>query len=441
MNGDFWKKESKSKLENAALYYLRLSFMMIQKLREDNCLQRAAALSFTTAFAMVPLIAVFFSVFQAFGGMDAYGSQMMDFIKQNFFASAQADNIVEFLQDKAKNASFVSIGIIGVTFLMLSAVFLFNSIEATFNMIWRVGKSRAFIMKFVSFWSILTLGPVLIGISIYLTSFVMKSQLYEQTFASTIFGGIVTSLLPFIQAWIIFFLAYRLFPNTRVRFKSALSGAIIAGSLWEFAKIFFGFYAFNMISVTKVYGAAFGLVPILLLWLYISWIIVLFGVEICYAVQNVNIHTQQKREALEGWQLREVVGLRIMMTLAENFAKGNEPLSAQNLSERIGIPKFRLEHFIDAFHEAGLIHIVEGRDHMYVPAKPLDSILVTDVINSSVDTGWLITKMESNDEYLFYKKFSDDLKDAFNKTISGKNIKELLLVMNTKIERNNGASA
>lgn len=255
------------------LYFLRHIFY---RYGDDNCFSLAGALTFTTLLAIVPLMLVGLSVFVAFPEFQSLGERVQNFIFSTFVPET-GEVIQQNLNKFVQQASHLSI--IGLAFLFVTAVFVLFTVEKSLNIIWRVRRARKSLMAFLLYWAILTFTPILLGVSITLSTYVVSLPVV-QDFANQLgLGWLWLSLLPFVLSFIAFTLLYTVIPNTHVPLSSGTGGAAIAAFLFECARMGFGTYIKHFSSYMVVYGTLSS-IPVFLLWLYISWCIILFGAEV-----------------------------------------------------------------------------------------------------------------------------------------------------------------
>jgi len=211
------------------------------------------------------------------------------FVYDNFVPTA-SDVVQQYLSSFVDNASKMSA--IAISFLLLAALLLISVIDKTFNNIWQVTKKRRVITSFSMYWMILTLGPVLVGVSIAITSYIVSlvSLGIEDSFGIT---SLFFQLLPLLSSMAAFMLLYMLVPNKTVPFKYAFVGALFAAILFEFAKKLFAAYLTAFPSYQAIYGAL-AIVPILFLWVYLSWLIVLGGAVITVSLQEYELENDTK---------------------------------------------------------------------------------------------------------------------------------------------------
>jgi membrane protein len=232
----------------------------------------AGYLSYVTLMSLVPLMVVMLSVMTAFPIFSDIKDMIEGFVYHNFLP-ATGDVVREYITGFVANASKMSA--IAITFLFLFALMLISAIDKSLNKLWRIDKKRKIVTSFSMYWMVLTLGPVLVGSSIAVTSYIVSLMSLGDY---DVFGvaNILLRLLPIIASIFAFFILYIVVPNKDVNFKFALSGALLAGILFEIAKKGFAFYVTQLPSYQAIYGALAG-IPILFLWVYLSWLVVLFG--------------------------------------------------------------------------------------------------------------------------------------------------------------------
>ncbi|MGR8949397.1 MAG: YihY family inner membrane protein, partial [Gammaproteobacteria bacterium] len=247
-----------------------------QRFSRDQCSRAAAALAFTSVLALVPLFTVVFVTLSAFPAFQQWQETIENFIFQNFVPALGAQvrsYLVEF-SSKAKGLQAFGIAILFVTVLSMM-----STIDSTFNVIWRIKRKRPLMVRFLVYWAVLTLAPILIGTSILVTSYLVSLPLISDSVSSLGLRPKFLSALPVIATTAAFVMFFKLIPYRPVPLKHALIGALTASCLFEITKRIFAFYVVNFPSQEAVYGA-FATVPIFLLWIYLCWVIVLLGAEV-----------------------------------------------------------------------------------------------------------------------------------------------------------------
>ncbi len=257
-------------------------FTAWKRFSSDRCPRLAAALSFTTILSLVPLLTVGISVFSLFPSFSEFSERFQDLIYQNFVPAA-GDVVARHLRDFVGNAGKLTT--LGLGFLMLASLLALSTIEDAFNDIWRVSKGRSLMQRVLVYWAVLSLGPLLIVLSLSASSYVMSFDFLTKTAVISDAVRWFLTLIPVLLAVGAFLLLYVAVPNWDVPIGPALVGAIVAGLLFEVAKRLFALYLLTFGSYEAIYGTL-ATIPIFLLWIYLSWIIVLLGAELVVVVSG-----------------------------------------------------------------------------------------------------------------------------------------------------------
>ncbi len=352
-------------LTRVVIFPLRVLVRAFEEFVNDKCILRASALAYASLLALVPVTAIFFFILTK---LDAF-STIQDKVEVFLFRNLLPDTtgaIQEYLIQYSQNVMLL--GVFGLIALFVTAIFLFNSVEHTINDIWQAKQRRPFLSKFMAFWTVLTAVPLLMLVSFYLAASLKVAD-----------GDILGyKLLPYFLNWMAFWFAYQFIPYTGVRVSAAFTGAIVGGTMWEVAKGAFNWYIANMTSFDKVYGSL-GAVPVFLLWLYLTWLIVLFGAEVAYAVQYPRLKSHLTEEGITGFL--DLYSVRAMAEIAGRFAAPEEnSQSTIDALRGIGIPSEMLGKILNRLSERHLIVYTEDKD--YVLARQPSSIMIREVIEA-----------------------------------------------------------
>ena len=248
--------------------------IFIKRCREDNITISAGHLAYVTLLSLVPFIMVTFTIMSAFPAFASVRSKLEHFVFSNFVPTA-SDVVHKYMTDFVGNASQMSA--IGILSLLVVALMLISNVDKTLNRIWRTQSDRPIVYTFAIYWMVITLGPMLIGSSVVVSSYLTGLAAFTEEHTPGL-GTFLLSLVPSGAAMLAFTILYMVVPNRRVFARHALVGAIVATIAFEITKSGFALYVTNFPSYELIYGAL-AVVPILFLWVYLSWIIVLFGAE------------------------------------------------------------------------------------------------------------------------------------------------------------------
>ncbi len=283
----------------------------------------AAALTYTTLFAVVPLMTVSYAMLAAIPSFQGVGEQLQGWIFENFVPSTGAV-VQDYLSDFASQAR--SLTAVGVAVLAITSIMMMKNIEAAFNRIWRVSEPRKGLSSFLLYWAVLSLGPLLIGLGLVLSSYIASLSLISSA-TEAVGRGRLLSIFPIIMSSAAFGLLYMAVPNCRVPFKSAFIGGVVVACLFEAAKRGFAFFVTQFPSYELIYGA-FAAFPLFLMWIFLSWIIMLLGAEL---TRSLTIYSRSSHNASEP-HLYTMVAVLYRLWLAQNQG---QVLSDQTLLKEV----------------------------------------------------------------------------------------------------------
>jgi membrane protein len=328
---------------------------------------RAMALTYISLFALVPGLVVAFSVVQAFTGMDRISTRLHEFLIENLAVGARA-TIEPYLDRFVQNTHLTSAGLVGGALLVWSSVSLFQNVDGALNDIWGVRRRRSLAQQAITYWVAITLGPLLLAGS------VMVGHSTRAALSSSRFGVFQGSVAGALLTCAFFSLVYLIVPNTKVRLRNAAAGGLIAGLAWELAKWGYATFVARSVRYSAIYGSV-AAIPIFILWLYLSWAILLFGARLAYVFQYAS-------SFLRGGQAhsktgREIVAGRVMLAVARAFDAGAEPPDAGEIASELGCSADDASDVALALKAAGLV--VAVADGGLVPARPIEKITLLDV--------------------------------------------------------------
>ncbi|AWL28022.1 YihY family inner membrane protein [Acinetobacter defluvii] len=261
--------------------WFQFILFVIKRFEADRCRDQAGSLTYTTLFAVVPMLTVFLVIISSIKALEPARQQLQQMIYSNFLpkTSIAFDKAFNVFTQNSSNLT-----VIGVLFLFITTVMMLTSIETVFNRIWRVQETRNGIVGFMRYWTIISLGPILLGSAFVISSTLASMNVLSNNFAGyQVDGTALLWVISFALTVIGFFILYWTIPNRSVPIKAAAISGLFSAIVFELLKNLFGFIMTNFTSYTIVYGA-FAAVPIFLLWIFMSWNIVLLGVEISYAL-------------------------------------------------------------------------------------------------------------------------------------------------------------
>ena len=401
----------------------------------NRCLTQAAALAYHTIFGLVPLAIVSLMVFQMFPAFEgvsekvkAFAYEQMNLTSIEYPVEANVDNgegtpeqktepekisVAEKLDELTKGyilkAHTGAITVVGLVLVIWASVALLTTIEKTFNNIFHVGTGRGFLHRLFNYWALLTLGPILLGLGIYVSTQVVKHKLYQKfvpqvqrqvenstdsAVANTMtesditpeqavqagptrtfkekFAQVAAKIVPFLISIIAFFFLYFFLPNTRVSPGAALWGAFVAALIWMAAKFGFGMYVTKFVPQFAVYGVL-GIIPLTVMWIYVSWLIVLFGLQLTYATQNVKrldaAEFSKAHRQGRCFLANDQTVIRVMEYVLNAFErKDQKPVSVESIAYRLGMPTDFTEKILNRMVQCGLLCHTSEPVVGYVPS-------------------------------------------------------------------------
>ena len=352
----------------AAIYLGRLVLRIIKQWMRDRCPQQAAALTYQTTLGIVPLLALVFAVLRQTHNLEAQ-SRLVEFLSTQVLPDMGdvVDQLASFSDKVATGAS----GGLGLGFTVATCYFLYDTVENTFNDIWHVTTRRSWFRKFLIFYPVVTLLPVLAGAYLYWSGRLIGSRTSARFFGplSIQFGAL------FLVNWLL--------PNIRVRWYAALAGTLVTGFALEGLKWGFVHFAKGMLlsSYSGVYGPL-ALIPLILLWIYISWWVVLGGVEIANAIQNLRLLEAEERRHRDDEPVNGLVAAQILALIAADYERGGKGIDRSFLGREFGLSVEVIDHLATRLKSRGLLAEVQGDKEGFIPGRAPASISLQDVLTA-----------------------------------------------------------
>lgn len=341
--------------------YLNFTVSLIQQFLRNGGVVNASALTYTTLFAVVPLMTVSYAVLAMIPSFQGVGESIQAWIFSNF-VPATGQVVQSYLSDFTSQAKRLTA--VGAIFLFITSVMMMKNIEAAFNHIWRVKHTRKGISSFLLYWAILSLGPLLLGIGLLISSYIASLSIISE--ATAMVGrGKLLSLLPLTLSIAAFSLLYSAVPNCSVPFKNALIGAIVSGCLFEIAKRAFAFFAVQFPSYELIYGA-FAAVPLFLAWIFITWTIILLGAELS------KLLTVYNSAASGGFQSHLHTVLGVLNNLRAAQLKGRTLSDDKLIRSVIGLNQHRWDEYQQLLIDNAII--CRSDQGEYLLSRSLDDV-------------------------------------------------------------------
>ena len=310
---------------------------VVQGVLHDNCLLRASALTYVTALAIVPFFAVAFSVSKGLGFQNSM--YIRELLLRVF---AQNNELVDQVVGYINNTNVGTLGVIGVASIVVTVFLLFNNIEKSLNVIWGVKTGRTPVRKFTDYLALILICPFLVITSLSTTAYLQKSQILDQVMGATMLGGfravVIGFVLPLLPVVLGLFVIYTVIPNVKVKIRSGLMGALVASILLQSTQIYFISQSMGGNKYNAIYGS-FAQVPLAFLLMYWSWVVVLIGAEVSYAMQNFKKGDKgggkagMREDMTSHTRIQAALELLTLMTRAARV--GDPPLASHMLAQEI----------------------------------------------------------------------------------------------------------
>ena len=384
---DIWSKDLLSLTGWRRRVYTasRMLYMVATGFLADHCIIRASALTFTTILSIVPLLAVAFSISKGFGLQNA------DFFRDFLMGvSAGRAEVVDKILQYIGNTNVKTLGWMGVGALLITVFTTVGNVERAFNTIWAVKKDRTSWRKFTDFFSIIVICPLVVLVAASFTVAVQKTDVVHAFIANPAYDWLEKLLLKGVSlalVWLGFTFAYAFIPNTRVKLKAAALGGVVAGTMWQIAQWAYINWQIGFTKYNAIYGS-FAQLPLFLMWLYISWVLVLLGAEISFAAQRLNAFV--RRGLSEGLSplARQKAAVLALAHLAKRFQAGLAPQTLPETAQELRLPEDVLGGVLGILAEAGMaVKIGEEDNQGYGLAVSPELIHVADVAGAVMECG------------------------------------------------------
>jgi len=375
---------------------VRLLQVLVRDLSAGDLNLRAMSLVYTTLLSMVPLLALSFSVLKAFGvheqirplllkALDALGDKGVEI----------TDKVIGFVD----NMNVGVLGAVGLVVLFYTVISLMQKIEQNLNYIWRVVKLRSFARRFSDYLSVIMTGPVLLFFAMGLGASAERSGTMQYLISIEPLGtlaALLAQVLPFLLVVVAFTFVYLFMPNTRVELRAALVGAFFAALMWQGVGWIFKAFIAGSAKYAAIYSA-FATIILFMIWLYLSWLILLIGSSIAFYIQNPRYITPAAHRVLIlSNRMREYLALAIICEIGQLFYDHKPACNTECLSEKLEVDGEMLEPVLRMLEEKHYLERLEDLDGAFLPAIPLDTALVASLLEDIRDSGDTVHTLDQN---------------------------------------------
>ena len=358
---------------------LRVAHMMLRELADGQLNVRAASLVYTTLLSLVPVLALSFALFKAFGIHHDLAPAMMSYLEPLGERGVELGNRIVAM---VEGVNVKGLGVMGLVFLLYAVVRVVQKVEQALNYIWRVRAQRKFFERLSGYLSVAVFGPIFVFAAMFISGSLMSSAVVTDLIALTRTGWLVAlggKIVPYLLVVAAFTFVYFWMPNTRVRIGSAFFGALIAGFLWALAGSAFAALVVGSTNYAAVYSG-FAIVILFIMWLHVSWLILLMGGSVAFYHQHPEYVGLLTHEVRFSNRVRERLSLLACHLIVQHFQYRLEPWTGVALSRRLGIPLESLEKLLEAYEKASILVSVAGRSTAWVPARDPGEITVAEAL-------------------------------------------------------------
>jgi membrane protein len=408
---------------------LRIIILAFRGYDEDRCFLRASSLTFYTLLSIVPVVAMFFGVAKGFG----FEKRLQEELFNRFPGQEEVLNqVISFSNSLLEQTQGGIIAGIGLLVLFWSVLKVLGHIEMALNDIWGIKESRSWGRKFSDYLSIMLISPILVLMSGSATVFI-KTQVTQITQKVELLGVIspliffLLKFTPYVLIWVLFTILYIIMPNTKVNFKAGLLGGVVAGTLYQIAQWAYISFQIGAAKYNAIYGS-FAALPLFLMWLQISWWIVLFGAELSFANQNVDTYEYEPDCLKVSPGFKKLAALQIAHLLIKKFENGDRPLTDSQISAKLEMPIRLVHNILFDLVESGLVSEIKtqaDKEFAYQPARDINNLTIQYVLRALDQKGTDDIPVSRTEDH---QALSDALKkfsEAMEKSPANKLLKDL----------------
>jgi YihY family inner membrane protein len=347
-------------------WLIQVLFRAISKFWWDDCFSRASSLAYTSLFALVPGMALVFGIFSGFNVDSNFVDERFGSLLEQLLPPDE-DEILANLKEQLSAYLFDlgevvrALGILSLPVLVFSGIALVNTIESSLNVVWRVSSNLTIISKVINFWAVITLGPLLILVSFYWYARFTSVALAGASSVSGLYT-IIDFAVPILAIFILLSVLFYKLPAARVRLGDAMLGALFSSVLFEMTKRGFAYY----ISLSTTYKIFYGVLvslPLFLFWLYIAWVVVLFGAQVAYQAGSIKTLSGLRKYASELGEIGSLLGLRILCVIGRRFQQGDSLPTESEIAIETGSDPVLVRTCLGILSDAGLITSNDPETH------------------------------------------------------------------------------
>ncbi|MES2134138.1 MAG: YihY/virulence factor BrkB family protein [Bacteroidota bacterium] len=429
LNHKLWRVrlDKMDKKQGFFLKQLRIFALAIKGFNEDKCMLKSTALTYYTLFSIVPIIALAFAIAKGFGFQENLQQQLLQDFNDQQDVLKQAFVYADKMLSNTKGGLIAGVGIV---LLLWSVMKLLGSIENSFNEIWEIKRDRVWTRKITDYLSIMLIAPIFIIISGSLTVGLKAgiSDVSSHFALLSPVGFVLLKIVAFALIWGMFVFLYMALPNTKVGFKSAAMGAIIAAILFELLEWAYVSFQVGVAQYNTIYGS-FAALPLFLIWVQYSWFVVMFGAELTFANQNVDHYELENDINNMSVRYKRVIALLIANHVVKNFNEGKTPFTAMQIAKKLDLPVRLARNIIFEFTETGIFNEVKldnDKEVGYQPGISDTKLTVKYILDKLDEKGVNELPMENTSELKLVQTLMKSMDEVLNTSQGNLLIKDLI---------------
>lgn len=411
---------------------LRIILLACRGFLNDHCRRNASVLTYYSMLNVVPVVAVMFAVAKGFGLEKMIEKQVLQLAEKANWQADITNQILAFSHSLLQQAKGGLIAGVGIAILFWTVISILGKIEETFNEIWEVKKSRTLIRKFSDYLAMMVAAPVLLIVSSSATVLVASQvKIIVQKIALLgLFSSVITfllNLLPYVSMWALLTILYLVMPNTRVPVRSAISAGVVAGTIFQIIQWIYIHFQIGVSKYGAIYGS-FAALPLFLVWLQMSWMIILFGAEFAHSFEHFETFGFQPDYSRISISSKRIIMLRIFHLLTKRFSLGETPLSAKEISHRLEIPVPLIRQLLGELMSVGLVTEASRgikQEVAFQPGRTIENITVKEALDEFEKHG--ITKIPdpSSEDARKIAEYLREISETIEKSPANVRLKEI----------------
>ncbi len=408
---------------------MRVITLALTGFNKDRCFLRASSLTFYTLLSIVPVVAILFGIAKGFGFEKVLEKELTEQFQGH---QEVVEKVIEFAQSLLQTTKGGLIAGIGIVVLFWSVIKVLSHIETSLNEIWQVQQDRSWSRRFSDYTAVMLISPLLIILSssatVFITSYV--NDISSQIALFGLIGPVIFSflkLIPYILIWILFSVIYIFMPNTKVTMSSGIVAGLVACVIYQIAQIVYISFQIGASKYNAIYGS-FAALPLFLMWVQISWWIVLFGAELSYARQHVYSYQYEPDFVKISPFLKKLLALQTAHLLVLRFEKGEKPLTDVEISQELGIPLRMMHRILFDLVSSGLFVETKTADDQksgYQPALDIHKISICSALEALEHNGAETLPMQMNKEFEILNRSLQDFYRAMENSPANRLLKEI----------------